>query len=96
MSNAKMIKLSGKLTCSNQQEVALVERYLDEHRRLTREESGCLSFDVTATADPLIWKVEELFSSKEAFNAHQLRTKSSEWGIQTRSIVREYQITELE
>lgn len=96
MDNETMIKLSGQLKCEDLQQATLVERYIGEHRRLTREEPGCLSFNVIATVDPLIWNVDELFSSKETFEAHQRRTKNSAWGIETRHIAREYQITELE
>ena len=90
-----MIKLSGRLVCKNHQETERVRHYLPEHKKLTREEAGCISFEVTETEDPLIWKVEELFSSQETFDNHQKRTKASAWGKETGSIIREYQITEI-
>lgn len=90
-----MIKLSGRLVCKNHQEAERVRQYLPEHQRLTGKETGCLYFEVTETEDPLIWKVEELFSSQETFDNHQKRTKASVWGKETASIVREYQITEI-
>jgi len=90
-----MIKLTGRLLCQSAEETEQVRRYLPEHIRLTREESGCLSFEVNETDDPLIWTVEELFVSQEAFSLHQLRTKASVWGQQTQTIAREYSVTEI-
>lgn len=91
-----MIKLSGRLVCKSIEESNLVRHHLPEHMRLTKDEAGCVSFEVTETADPLIWKVEELFTNKEAFATHQVRTKASLWGSETRTIVREYEISEIE
>ncbi|MCZ4060869.1 antibiotic biosynthesis monooxygenase [Pantoea sp. LMR881] len=90
-----MIKLSGWLICKNVNESEVVQRFLPEHMRLTKQEAGCLSFSVTETADPLLWKVEELFTDKQTFEAHQLRTKASIWGEKTLSIRREYDISEV-
>lgn len=90
-----MIRLTGFLHCKTEDESALVRQYLPQHQALTREEGGCLSFEVTPTADPLVWKVGELFVDKPAFDAHQARTKASEWGQETRAIVREYEISEV-
>ncbi|KQN52292.1 antibiotic biosynthesis monooxygenase [Serratia sp. Leaf50] len=91
-----MIKLSGRLVCKNEDESDLVRQHLAEHMRLTKDEAGCVSFKVTATGDPLIWRVEELFTNKDTFAAHQVRTKASLWGSETRAIVREYEISEVE
>ena len=90
-----MIKLTGRLICKNREETALVRRYLPEHIRLTKEEAGCLAFEVRETDDPLIWSVEELFTSQETFDAHQVRTKASTWGTETRAIAREDAIAEV-
>jgi len=89
-----MIKLTGRLICKNSEEAALVRRYLPEHVRLTKEESGCLRFEVKPTADPLIWSVEELFTSRQSFDMHQARTKASTWGRETAAIAREYAVAE--
>lgn len=67
---------------------------LPEHIRLTRAEPGCLSFDVTRTDDPMIWQVDEAFTDREAFDAHQTRTGASDWAAQTADIARDYAITE--
>lgn len=90
-----MIKLSGRLICKNSEETALVRRYLPDHIRLTKEESGCLNFEVKETSDPLIWSVEELFTSQQTFDMHQVRTKASAWGRETAAIAREYAIAEI-
>lgn len=90
-----MIKLTGRLVCKNAEEAALVRDYLPLHKLLTREETGCISFEVTETADPLIWKVEELFTSQATFDTHQKRTRASLWGKETGAIVREYDISEV-
>ena len=91
-----MIKLTGRLVCTNREESKIVRHYLPEHKRLTHEEAGCLSFDVTETADPLIWQVEECFTDKDAFDTHQKRTKASVWGKETGAIAREYKIFDVE
>jgi hypothetical protein len=47
-------------------------------------------FEVTETADPLVWQVEEEFASPEWFTRHQERTAASEWGRATAGITRDY------
>lgn len=91
-----MIKLTGRLVCKSAEEADLVRQYLTEHKELTREETGCVSFEVSETADPLIWKVEELFTNQATFDAHQTRTRASVWGRETSAIAREYEISEVE
>jgi len=75
------------------EDIPLVETHLPEHLRLTRAEPGCISFDVTQTEDPLIWRVEELFVDRAAFDFHQQRTRASEWFAATSAIPRDYEIT---
>jgi quinol monooxygenase YgiN len=87
------IRLSGTLICASQEEAALVATHLPEHIRLTRLEPGCLAFEVAQTEDSMIWRVEELFSDRPAFVAHQDRAKDSIWGAATKAIRREYQIS---
>ena len=87
------IRLSGRLICASEEEAALVATLLPEHIRLTRLEPGCLSFEVAQVDDSMIWLVEELFSDRAAFEAHQDRAKDSLWGAATKAIRREYQIS---
>lgn len=90
-----MIKLSGKLICKNREESESIRRFLPEHIRLTKNEPGCVAFEVEETADPLVWTVDELFVDQESFVSHQERTKKSRWGVETRSIQRQYEIKEV-
>lgn len=84
------IVLTGRLICKTAEETELVAKLLPTHIELTRAEPGCISFEVTRTADPLVWQVEERFVNQPAFEAHQNRVSASEWGTRTSEIVREY------
>lgn len=86
------VTLNGTLTCASQAEADRVGAYLPEHIRLTRAEAGCLSFEVLQTADPMVWSVSERFTDAAAFEAHQVRTSTSEWARETAGIARDYTI----
>ena len=87
------VRLSGCLVCADAGEAAAVRRHLAEHVRLSRAEPGCLAFDVAETGDPLVWRVEEAFRDRAAFDAHQARTRASLWWAATRGIARDFRIT---
>lgn len=87
------VRLSGRLICKDEAEVVTVRRHLPQHIALTRQESGCLSFEVTQSDDPLIWTVAEHFVDQAAFDAHQARTRASDWFTQTQKIERDYAIS---
>lgn len=89
-----MIRLSGRLICRTEAEAATVARALPAHVALTRAEPGCLRFEVTVTADPLIWRVEEAFTTRAAFDTHQTRTRASDWFRETADIARDYTVSE--
>ncbi|MHC6178076.1 putative quinol monooxygenase [Glutamicibacter endophyticus] len=89
------IKLIGTLHCSDAHEADIVRRNLPLHQRLTHDEPGCLKFEVVPTASELVWEVNELFSDRAAFDAHQARTAASTWGQATAGIRRDYEIVEL-
>jgi len=89
-----IIRLSGRLICASPEEAEIVRQFLPDHVRLTKAEPGCISFDVAQTEDPLVWRVEESFVDKLAFEAHQTRTRSSDWGSATSAIRREFKIFE--
>lgn len=89
------VRLSGFLRCASAEDIQLVETHLSAHLRLTRAEPGCISFDVTQADDPLIWRVEELFVDRAAFDFHQQRTRASEWFTATAAIPRDYEIVTL-
>ena len=68
---------------------------LAEHIALTRQEPGCLSFQVTPDPDVTgRFHVAELFVDQAAFDAHQARTQSSPWAEVTQGITRHYTIEE--
>ena len=90
------VTLNGTLTCVSDDEAARVRAALDTHVTLTRAETGCLSFEVIQTDDPMIWTVAERFTDAAAFQAHQTRAAASDWARETQGIARDYTITGLE
>ena len=86
------VTLQGTLRCATDVEAARVRAALAEHIRLTRAEPGCISFEVTATDDPMIWNVAEAFCDAAAFEAHQTRAAASDWARETAGIARDYTI----
>lgn len=73
----------------------MVKEALELHKQLTKEEQGCLVFNVDEDdKDPCIYHVYEEFSSQEAFDAHQLRVKQSHWGQVTKNVQRFYSVTQ--
>ncbi|MBI1492145.1 putative quinol monooxygenase [Halocynthiibacter styelae] len=69
---------------------------LIDHIRLTHQEPGCISFEVTENPDiPGRFDVAETFTDQAAFDAHQTRTKASPWAEITAGIPRDYEITEV-
>lgn len=70
-----------------------VAEALPLHIELTLAEPGCLSFEVVPSNDVAgRYLVSEIFSDQAAFDAHQQRTKSSEWFVVTQGIPRDYTI----
>ena len=86
------VRLTGQLVCKNLDEAQLVIEHLPAHLALTHAEPGCISFDVTPTADPLIWHVDERYVNEAVFLAHRDRVTGSEWGRVTVGIERRYSI----
>jgi quinol monooxygenase YgiN len=86
------VRLSGKLISASTAEAEIVRVHLAEHVRLTRQEPGCLSFEVAPTESPGVWSVEEQFVDRHAFEAHQARTRASAWGAATQGVRREYKV----
>ncbi|MGW4097187.1 putative quinol monooxygenase [Mycobacterium sp. NPDC004974] len=89
---ATQVILSGQLVCATDDEVATVQRHLSRHIDLTRAEQGCISFEVHRTDDLYVWQVDERFVNDAAFDAHQARVATSEWGRVTAGIERRYSI----
>jgi len=89
-----MLSLTGRLICASEAQVARVRAHVAEHIRLTQAEPGCVSFSVVQTEDPMVWQVDEAFTDRAAFEAHQTRTASSEWAQATQGIKRDFTLDE--
>jgi len=78
-------------------ELDAVTAALEVHKKLTRAEPGCLKFNVRPDRDILgRYSVYEKFASQQAFDDHQERVKTSEWGRVSVNIERHYEIKEIE
>jgi len=85
--------LSGHLDVPDA-DIAIVEEHLSTHIILSRAECGCISFDVRVDPEnPNRYLVDEEFTTQAAFDAHQTRTKHSDWGRATAHLQREFKIT---
>ena len=73
-------------------ELGLVKSELIDHKRLTLEEKGCITFQVTE--NPLRFDVYEEFIDRAAFDYHQERVKASRWGMITTNVQRHYEVIE--
>ncbi|OFE13478.1 antibiotic biosynthesis monooxygenase [Pseudohongiella acticola] len=70
---------------------------LPAHITLTRQEEGCLLFEVHQDPDtPNFFSVHEEFTDRAAFDTHQQRIQTSDWGRVASSAERHYEITETE
>ena len=94
--DAGRVRLAGRLVCGSASDIELVQTHLPEHVHLTRAEPGCVSFNLVQSDDPLIWRVEECFLDKAAFETHQKRTRASSWWTATAGILRDYEVSGLE
>ncbi len=72
-----------------------VKKALISHKELTRNEPGCLMFNVTQSEVNLNrFDVYEEFINKAAFEQHQVRVKTSTWGKAAANVKRHYEILE--
>ncbi|MGR3795048.1 putative quinol monooxygenase [Vannielia sp. SX4] len=90
------IRVEGRLICTTEAQAETARKLLPEHIRLSRAEPGNIHFNLTQGDDPMVWHLDELFESPEAFAAHQARTKSSAWGESSGEITRDFTVTEEE
>lgn len=90
-----MIHVTGQLICATPEDAALVTALLPTHIALSRAEPGCLTFNVDLTSDPLVWRLDETFTNRTAFEAHQARTRASDWFRATAHIARDFQVSEI-
>lgn len=78
-------------------DLAVVEAELPRHIENTRQESGCLVFEVVRDeANPNRFEVYEEFTDQRAFEHHQQRVGRSRWGQVTSNVARHYQIEGLD
>lgn len=74
----------------------MVARLIPDHIRQSRAEPGCLTFEVVRSmADPVRFAILEIFTDRAAFEAHQARTRASDWWKATAQIPRRYDVTEV-
>ena len=88
-----------KVTLSGQIEVPAAELAkitvaLEKHMALTREEPGCIVFEVVQDSEePTMFTVYEEFVDQAAFDSHQNRVLASSWSEATKNVVRHYKVT---
>lgn len=72
-----------------------VKKALISHKELTRNEPGCLMFNITQSEINLNrFDVYEEFINKAAFEQHQTRIKNSTWGKVAANVQMHYEIFE--
>lgn len=75
-------------------DLEVVIKELEIHTSLTRQEAGCLIFEVTQDENNSNkFRVYEEYVDESAFDNHQNRIKQSNWGKVTTSVERHYKIT---
>ena len=73
------------------EELEAIKSHLGEHIRNTLKEHGCLEFTVEQDGiDECVFNVFEKFKDSDAFDAHQERVKTSDWGAITKNLKRVY------
>ncbi|MGB3614097.1 MAG: antibiotic biosynthesis monooxygenase [Elainellaceae cyanobacterium] len=88
------VTLSGFIVVP-ESDIETVRSELPNHIKLTREEPGCISFNVQQSdSEPARFDVIEEFESREAFEHHQRRVKASLWGDVTINVERHYEVRE--
>ncbi|VAW54229.1 hypothetical protein MNBD_GAMMA06-1291 [hydrothermal vent metagenome] len=84
------IILEGYVLASSS-DLATVKRELANHIQLTRQEEGCLVFDVSQDKKNMNrFNVYEEFTSQEAFKEHQQRLSRTEWGKVSSKLEKHY------
>lgn len=78
-------------------DLVIVNEELATHIKLTKQESGCLAFEVSQDSRNVNrFNVYEEFSNRETFSNHQDRVGKSKWGAVTVNVERHYEITNVE
>jgi len=88
-----MVTLQGFIIVP-QEALEIIKIELINHKRLTLLESGCITFSVTQDRNNSCkFNVYEEFIDQIAFEQHQIRVKSSDWGEVTKDAKRHYKVT---
>ena len=78
-----------------EEDLAAVEAALPEHSALTRQEPGCLKFEVKQDPDnQSVFNIYEEFVDNAAFQAHKQRMKNTRWVAVAANVERHYEISE--
>ena len=77
-----------------EQDLNLIKAELAHHVKLTCQEAGCIVFNVVQNEElSNRFDVYEEFVDQQAFQCHQQRVKTSNWGKLTKNVQRHYQIS---
>jgi putative acetyltransferase len=84
------VRLTGTIIMPHDQQARLLP-LLQNHIALTRQEPGCLHFDVTQDDKaPETFHVSELFSDEGAFAQHQQNGAARPWGSASANLIRDF------
>lgn len=80
--------LAGTISVASE-DIDAVRAALPEHIRLTKDEAGCRSFEVTEMTNG-VFSVIESFDDEGAFLAHQQRVRGTKWAQLSANAIRDY------
>ena len=90
------VTLEGYILVSDD-DIEMVMQELPNHIELTRQELGCVLFEVERDeSNKNRFNVKEEFLTSEAFRYHQQRVAESKWGKVSKNVKRHYQVKGLE
>ncbi len=88
----RKVTLSGYIEVPDAALDAVIEA-LPVHIELTRQEAGCIAFEVTrSTSNANRFDVYEEFVDEASFEHHQARIRASRWAEVTENVSRHYDI----
>jgi quinol monooxygenase YgiN len=91
------LTLTGFLICRTLDEADRVSALVPAHVETTRQERGCLSYEVwRSMADPVCFAVRAVYRDRDALAEHQVRAAGTNWGLATRGATRDFRLTENE
>lgn len=76
-------------------DLVAVQDELAMHIELTRQEEGCLVFEISQDKGTINkFNVYEEFTDRDSLTAHQDRVRNSKWGTVSAHVERCYQVTD--